>query len=312
MEDLKTIASAAPNEIPASLIRRHMQEADDETCANLPKRAALKRVNNRVQAKQHPPAPMSFADIREVPPKYSSWLLRDTRDCSITDHQLIFCSADGLKALQLSTYWVCDGTFKVAPRFACQLYTIHTRLGTDASAITFAPAVFSLMQKKTKTAYEDLFTALKEALPHDHPGPEYISSDYEHAAILAYQKVFPNAAPAGCLFHLSQILYRRLQASGVQSDYNRKESTKLRDDFHRLIALAFVPEEDVKEVFDDLCKNAHMKLQLVLKHMQEYYVHGRVVGKKKRKVPPLFPIPTWNCFNCILAGLPRTTNTCEM
>ena len=58
---LKSEARSSCNELPASLIRRHMDTADDEVCANLPKRTALKRAVNRAQGKIHPHSPTSFA-----------------------------------------------------------------------------------------------------------------------------------------------------------------------------------------------------------------------------------------------------------
>ncbi len=221
--------------------------------------------------------------------------------------ELIFCSADGLKALEMSSYRVCNETFKVAPCSAYQLYAIHTCLSTDRS-VTFALAIFSLMAKKSKDAYEDLFLTFREALPHDHLGPLFISSDFEQAAILALQNIFPNASTVSCLFHLAQILYQKLQASGLQRAYN-KESMTLRDDFHHIIALAFILPEDVPDTCDDLCKTADDQLQPVLQWMNNYYVHGQTIGK--RKIPPSFPVNIWNCHDRVLTGLPHTTNTCE-
>ncbi len=64
------------------------------------------------------------------------------------------------------------------------------RLDTDAP-ITFALAVFSLMQKKSRAVFNDLFNAVRQLLFHDHAGPEFMISDFEHAAILAHEKSLP-------------------------------------------------------------------------------------------------------------------------
>ncbi len=72
------------------------------------------------------------------------------------------------------TYWVYDGTFKIAPWFACQLYTIHVQLSSEPES-AFAPAISSLMARKTKAAYKDLFCALCDALPQSYAGAHFIS-----------------------------------------------------------------------------------------------------------------------------------------
>ncbi|KAE8738268.1 hypothetical protein FOCC_FOCC016259 [Frankliniella occidentalis] len=55
----------------------------------------------------------------------------------------------------------------------------------------------------------------------------------------------------GCLFHLGQSLFRQVQAAGLAIIYRAEVSKAMRDDFHALIAVAFVPE-DVEDAFDAL------------------------------------------------------------
>ncbi len=123
---------------------------------------------------------------------------------------------------------------------------------------------------------------------------------------------FPSTKLAGCLFHFAQICFRKLKSEGLVSAYNKKEESILRHDFHRLIALAFVPEADVADSFYDLCNDVDGRLQPLLDHLNAHYVHGYFRGQKKPKFVPLeFPIPLWNCYTRVLASMPRTTNFCE-
>ena len=52
----------------------------------------------------------------------------------------------------------------------------------------------------------------------------------------------------GCLFHFSQALWRQVQSNGLSTKY--KEDEYFRLNVKKLIALAFVPVEDVVTVFD--------------------------------------------------------------
>ncbi|KAJ4428837.1 hypothetical protein ANN_25830 [Periplaneta americana] len=45
---------------------------------------------------------------------------------------------------------------------------------------------------------------------------------------------------AGCLFHLVQAFWGRIQLEGINEDYMREENSELRVHFHSLIALIFI------------------------------------------------------------------------
>ena len=124
IEKIARKADERPNALASSIIREEMAHVDEEAVANLPKRTALKRKIERVHAKHRPPLPKSFDDMHALPEKYrtiegKNWLLADTGG---HDRQLIFSTAEGLRSLAMSSYWLADGTFKAAPRIAYQLY----------------------------------------------------------------------------------------------------------------------------------------------------------------------------------------------
>lgn len=90
----------------------------------------------------------------------------------------------------------------------------------------------------------------------------------------------------------------------------------MRTDFHCLIAVAFVPVDDVEDAFDTIAAAATPVLQPVIQHMEDVYVRGRLQlrrrgGRVRVRGRPMFPPETWNCHDRVLAGQPRTTNTCE-
>lgn len=301
-------AEAAPNVIPSVIIRNEISKLDEEALVCLPKRLALKRRVERVQAKDRPALPTSFDDIQTLPEKYRTmegkrWLLKDTGG---RDRQLIFASDEGLRSLSRSSYWLSDGTYKARPRIAYQLYVVHARV-VNGERTHVIPAVFSMMKTKSEAAYTTLFQTIRDSLPFGN-GPLFFSTDFELGAMNAARNVFPSVSLAGCLFHLSQSFFRVLQKEGLQKYYSSRDS-QIRLDFHMLIGLAFVPTEDVPDTFDALADVVDKGLEPVVSFIHQYYVHGQQVGK--RSVPPRFPPSTWNCYERVLGGLPRTTNSCE-
>jgi len=71
--------------------------------------------------------------------------------------------------------------------------------------------------------------------------------DYEKAAMNAAKCEFPNVVINGCLFHISQCRWRHVQGIGLSKQY--KEDSEFDLHVRMLPALAFVPQEDVIELF---------------------------------------------------------------
>lgn len=314
MVQMKEKMATDKNSLPSEIIRDVRGSLDCEAVASLPRTESLTKTLVRQQRMDQPAAPQSMADLALLPKQYTEmmdgkrWLLKDTGH-SNPRRQLIFATSDGLRMLRDSQYFIADGTFRIAPKMALQLYTVHARTSQNS----FLPCLYSIMKKKDTGSYVELFSTLREELEAiktcDRVGPQKISTDYEAAVIEATKKVFPQTEHAGCLFHLSQALWRCLQTAGLQVEYGRKENVDLRLDFHSIIGLAFVPAKDIPGGFDELSSAVDDRLDPVLLHMEENYVRGRRIGKKSR--PPLFPPPLWSCYERTIAGEPRTTNPAE-
>ena len=109
--------------------------------------------------------------------------------------------------------------------------------------------------------------------------------DFEKAAINSFQQVWPATQVKSCFFHLTQNIWRKVQAEGLQAAYNQDEELALR--IRLLPALAFASPFDVLEVFGDV--------------VQELVVPTRI------------PCSQLRCgYHYDTAfGLPRTTNAVE-
>ncbi len=136
------------------------------------------------------------------------------------------------------------------------------------------------MTKRTKTAYLTLLHQVKKAeeqLTEHIPFPTHFAKYFETAA---FQSEFPVASHAGSLFHFAQILWRKLQHCGLQFIYSERQNSALRLDFYCIIALAFVLEQDVILVLNDLVKYCSPQLDKLCEHAQDYFFLGHQLCEK--------------------------------
>lgn len=96
---------------------------------------------------------------------------------------------------------------------------------------------------------------------------------------------------------------------GLAVEYRLEANEDMRTAFHSLIAVAFCHLDDVKNVFDELRREAPASLRPVFKHVEEKYIRGCRRGQGRRT--PVFPPEWWNCHERVLGDLPRTTNSVE-
>ncbi|KAJ4434981.1 hypothetical protein ANN_23553 [Periplaneta americana] len=87
---------------------------------------------------------------------------------------------------------------------------------------------------------------------------------------------FPDVIVASCVFYLGQTLWRRIQTDGLPGE----ENTELRSHFHSLIALAFVPKNNVVHAFDILQENVMDELNPIFDYLEDNYVMGRRRGRE--------------------------------
>jgi hypothetical protein len=130
--------------------------------------------------------------------------------------------------------------------------------------------------------------------------------DFEKAAINAVQDVYPDAKIQGCLYHLSQNIYRKVQSLGLQERYQTDAEFSL---LMRMIpALAFVPIDEVINVFEELQEAMSPEGIPVLDYFEDSYI-----GRKRRRnrAVPLYAHEIWNVNGRVNGNLPRTNNNVE-
>src|SRR5690606_15088371 len=153
-------------------------------------------------------------------------------------------------------------------------------------------------------SYEVIFQKLRDVVENV---PKTFLFDFEKASWLACESTFGALVDVGaCLFHLAQSVYRKVVSCGLQTAYRDDESICL--NVKMLVALAFVPEDDLIESFNLLAEQCPPALLDVLDYFERTYI-GAVIGGQRQH--PLFAPKNWNQWERVNEDLPRTNNALE-
>ena len=79
--------------------------------------------------------------------------------------------------------------------------------------------------------------------------------------------------------------------------------------FNMLKGLAYLPAVDVLSGFVELSDSSPDNFIPMLKYLERYYI-GKLTLLNKRTIPR-YPISTWNLYQRVLEGKPRTNNPVE-
>ena len=83
------------------------------------------------------------------------------------------------------------------------------------------PSLFVLLSNKTEATYRRMWEQIRTLCPLVQPREMLL--DFEKAAINSFEEVWPDALVRCCFFHLTQNVWRKVQAAGMQADYNHDE-----------------------------------------------------------------------------------------
>ena len=292
-------------ETPQQIITQGIDNISDQAAVKLPAIRHIRRGvrRHRQLAGQPLPAPQNRDEII-IPNEFQNtssgerFLLYDS-GAGDQNRQLIFCTQRNMDILMNSTDWFCDGTFKVVPGLFYQLFTIHGLVNGNMVA-----CVYALLPNKQQDTYTSLLRVLRNANPL--LSPRTVMIDYELASMNAIQEIFPDAIVQGCLYHLSQAIYRKVQHHGLQVAYQNNCDLSL--SIRMLAALAFVPVNDIVHAFEELSDIMPEDARPIVDYFEDTYI-GRVQRRGRRL--PLFPHAMWNVKERVDHGLPRTNNHLE-
>ena len=304
---LKRVA-VSTEEPPIQILANNTLNMSEEAASKMPRISVLCRtIRKQRQVVVAPrPLPENLAalvvhDEFQITTRGEQFLRYDSNNEDL--RVLIFATDETLGLLERSDCWFCDGTFKVVPELFYQLYTVHVLQENFV-----IPCVYALLPNKAEATYDLLFAELRNIRRDLNPGR--IMTDFEIAAINSLRRNWPNAILDGCFFHLSQLVYKRVQNEGLLNIYRENE------DFSRsvkmLAALAFVPPIDVVMAFEQLYENVPVEAHPIMNSFEDNFIgtlRGR--GNNTYREQARFPIPLWNIFGRVNENLPRTNNFVE-
>ncbi|EFA12201.1 hypothetical protein TcasGA2_TC005116 [Tribolium castaneum] len=222
-----------------SVIGNTLKEVRDEVLAYMPKPTSLAR-SLRHHRQQHTianPKTMHF----DIPEKYQHLILYDS---GLYEEDRILVLGDKELMLELNKDIIFgDGTFDKVPNMFYQLYTWHAQIGSS-----YRPCIYILLLRKDTKISDKMFKIMKQLVPN--MVSQKILLDFEKACMNAARTAFPESEKKGCYFHLCQSLIRKINSVGLKTEYESDIDVKLR--LKSLVALAFVPMQDVRKNFDFL------------------------------------------------------------
>ena len=250
---------------------------------------AFKSINNVLYRARHeklPVLPQSLNDIH-IPDQLTQtisgqlFLLFISEDKSI----ILLGTISNLQMLSSNNHWFMDGTFRVAPPFYKQIFTIHALLQSKV-----LPLIYCILIDKKAETYTSVFRKIRDlCLEHNLIlTPNLITLDFEKGLIVALQQEFPQSRLRGCYFHFCQAVFRQVQKLGFSVDYGNNQ--ELRTKIRMLMALAFVPEQIVQQTFDNLRDEAPVNIRPLFQ-----YFHQQWFQNIKKEM--------WNMY-----GIRRRTN----
>lgn len=120
--------------------------------------------------------------------------------------------------------------------------------------------------------------------------------------------LFELAELHGCFFHFGQNVWRKVQEVGLQSEYANNADFAL--NIRLLLALAFVPVDDVVKAFEQLCATDFYEenpesphndaIQTLLAYFQTTYIYR--IDARGNKHSPMYPPNIWNVYDATLSG----------
>ena len=113
--------------------------------------------------------------------------------------------------------------------------------------------------------------------------------------------MWPETVVKCCFFHLTQNVWRKVQAAGMQADYSQDEELAIR--IRQLPALAFAHPYDVHQLFAEVAQQLPMSqaTELVL-YFERTYIGRTLPGRTHQT--SLFPLKLWNYYYETPFGLP--------
>lgn len=329
--ELKEEAAAQPEARPSALIREKLSTVESLVLPLLPERESMKRTLNKRRIRNFPKNPTHITALKDIPPQFrqtnngDNFIIFDSYDAEDNDTSdeeddlefrdpnriIVFGTNENLSLLSRSRIIFLDGTFKTCPKIFTQIFTVHGTLND-----VVLPLVYALLPNKTTESYQAVLRSISgKCLELGFPAlrPQSVMSDFELGIINSVRQIFPRSIILLCFFHLKQSVWRHLQELGLQVAYNDPENREVKVKYSEMLALAFVPVDDVPGLFAILKPTFPENMTELANYFDRTYVNGsrQQVRRRWRTTPPRYAPVLWNHYDTVLTDGPRTNNATE-
>jgi len=194
-----------------------------------------------------------------------------------------------------------DGTFPLASTLFSQVFVIL------AKRVEYMfPVMYALLPNKRQETYDGLFGPIKTIWPVFNPTSIYL--DFEMAVMNSVRQAFARAGLHGCLFHQTKNMRLQLSENGLLQRFSAEPRFALHA--RMIVALAFVPTDNLGDAFDALSNELPNELRPILNWLEDNYIGGP--GRNNRRSrPALFPPEIWSMYQRTISGIDRTNDHAE-
>jgi hypothetical protein len=100
------------------------------------------------------------------------------------------------------------------------------------------------MKKKEVESYKKILNILNSK--QENLCPKNILVDFEASSYAAFKEIYPSTKIFGCIFHLGQILWRRVQHYGMTNFF--KNSFENMMHLKMILCMSFIPVEKKRSI----------------------------------------------------------------
>ncbi|KAG0440742.1 hypothetical protein DMUE_1520 [Dictyocoela muelleri] len=161
------------------------------------------------------------------------------------------------------------------------------------------------MKNRSEACYNQFFDYL-EGECKGNCKPKSVLLDIKLSSFKCCKRFFVSSNFYGCLFHLGQIIRRRVQAMNFSKEF--KENYDVKFNVKLILALSFVPEEDVLVLVLVNRLKLYLTEEKALNELKlfEWFKKEYLSFNTSNK-----SINFWNCNVRVKENIPRTTNSIE-
>ena len=137
------------------------------------------------------------------------------------------------------------------------------------------PSILVLLPNKTEATYIRMWQQVQLLCPE--AAPAEMLMDFEKAAINSFKHTWPGSMVKWCFFHLTQNIWRKVQAAGLQTVYSEDKELAIR--IRMIPSLAFAAPHEVPSLFAEVAAQLPTpEADTVIEYFERTYIGRTLPG----------------------------------